>query len=200
MAGYRIDCINKPDRDSRHDRITHAGGPSPDGAGRWKDTVPNIVRFIEGNEHRFYTGEGNGRTWVGVQTSAAGNKYIQTHANGEWNDNLLAQRECRSSASDAEGESGGQSDLVLDAGTRLGAGQSPTPRRRLRIFLLESIHRLGLTGARQVLDDRHSPRDEPRRQPLMLLELVQKDLTNNFGSLQRAVDPVAHINWTPRRH
>ena len=81
MASYRIDCINKPDRDSRHDRITHAGGPSPDGAGRWKDTVTNIIGFIERDQHRFYTQENASKTWVGVRTSAAGNKYIQTFAN-----------------------------------------------------------------------------------------------------------------------
>ena len=94
MADYRIDCINKADRDSRHDRITHAGGPALDGGGRWKDTVANIVSLIEGKVHRFYTQQGSGKTWVGVQTSAAGNKYIQTYANDQWNDNLLAQPEC----------------------------------------------------------------------------------------------------------
>lgn len=94
MADYHIDCITKPDRNSRHDRITHAGGPMPDGT-RWKDTVPNIVGFIERKVHRFYTQESGSRVWVGVRTSAAGNKYIQTFANEQWNDNLLAQPECR---------------------------------------------------------------------------------------------------------
>ena len=94
MADYRIDCINKPDRNSRHERITHAGGPKPDGSGRWKDTVANIIGFIERKEHRFYTQEGDSRAWVGVQVSAAGNKYIQTYANDRWTDNLLALREC----------------------------------------------------------------------------------------------------------
>lgn len=94
MADYRIDCINKPDRDSRNDRITYAGGPNPDGSGRWKDSVPNIVGFIERREHRFYTQVGAAKVWVGVRTSAAGNKYIQTYANDQWNDNLLALPEC----------------------------------------------------------------------------------------------------------
>lgn len=94
MADYRIDCINKPDRDSRHERITHAGGPRPDGAGRWKDSVTNIIGFIERKEHRFYTQEGNRTAWVGVRTSTAGNKYIQTYADNQWSDNLLALREC----------------------------------------------------------------------------------------------------------
>ena len=94
MADYHIDCITKPDRDGRIDRITHAGGPNPNGTGRWKDTVPNIVGFIDRKEHRSYTQERGAKVWVGVRTSAAGNKYIQTHANEQWNDNLLAQPEC----------------------------------------------------------------------------------------------------------
>lgn len=92
MTDYRIDCINKPNRDSRHEHITHAGGP--DGSGRWRDSVPNVVRFIESKTHRFYTNEGGVVAWVGVQTSAAGNKYLRTYADGIWKDNLLALKEC----------------------------------------------------------------------------------------------------------
>ena len=94
MADYRIDCINKTDRNSKHEHITHAGGPNPDGNGRWKDTVPNIVRHIEQKNHRFFTNESGASAWVGVRTSAAGNKFIQTHADGVWKDNLLALKEC----------------------------------------------------------------------------------------------------------
>jgi hypothetical protein len=94
MTDYRIDCINKPDRNSAHEHITDAGGPNPDGNGRWKDTVPNIVRFIESGQHRFYTQVGNASAWVLVRTSAAGNKFIQTYADGIWKDNLLALKEC----------------------------------------------------------------------------------------------------------
>jgi hypothetical protein len=94
MADHRIDCINKPDRFSPHEAITHVGGPAPDGSGRWKDSVPNVVRFIENKTHRFYTKEGNASAWVGVRTSAAGNKFLQTHSDGVWKDNLLALTEC----------------------------------------------------------------------------------------------------------
>jgi hypothetical protein len=93
MTDYRIDCVNKPDRTNAHDRISHVGGPNPDGS-RWKDTVPTIVGFIESKAHRFYTSEGGKSAWVGVRISAAGNKFLQTHADGAWSDNLLALREC----------------------------------------------------------------------------------------------------------
>ncbi len=94
MADYRIDCVNKPNRNSTHESITHVGGPKPDGSGRWKDTMPNVVRFIEDNTHRFFTQDGGRVAWVGVNVSAAGNKYLQTHADGIWSNNLLAQSEC----------------------------------------------------------------------------------------------------------
>jgi hypothetical protein len=63
-------------------------------AGSWKDTVANVVGFIENNQHRFYTKEGNASAWVAVRTSAAGNKFLQTYADGIWKDNLLALPEC----------------------------------------------------------------------------------------------------------
>lgn len=94
MADYQIDCINKPNRNSPYEHITHVGGPKPDGSGRWKDTVPNVVHLIEQKAHRFYTSEAGATAWVGVRTSAAGNKFLQTYADGTWKDNLLSLDEC----------------------------------------------------------------------------------------------------------
>lgn len=94
MTDYRIDCVNKPHRDSPHEHITHVGGPNPDGNGRWKDTVANVVGFIDRKQHRFYTKEGNASAWVNVRTSANGHKFLQTYADGIWKDNLLALAEC----------------------------------------------------------------------------------------------------------
>ncbi len=94
MADYRIDCVNKPNRTSVHEHITHVGGPNPNGSGRWKNTTAEIVRMIEQGTHRFYTNESGAAAWVGVRTSAAGNKFLQTHADGVWKDNLLALKEC----------------------------------------------------------------------------------------------------------
>lgn len=94
MADYRIDCINKPDRNSTHEHITHVGGPSPDGNGRWKASVPEVVAAIESKTHRFYTMEGGKMAWVGVRTGPTGRKYLQTFADGVWTNNLLALKEC----------------------------------------------------------------------------------------------------------
>lgn len=94
MADYQIDCINKPDRNSPHEGITHVGGPAPGGASRWKDTVPNVVQMIESKQHSFYTLNAGKAAWVGVNVSSTGKKYLQTYADGVWNNNLLAQKEC----------------------------------------------------------------------------------------------------------
>ncbi|MGY8663887.1 DUF3892 domain-containing protein [Bradyrhizobium sp. UFLA05-109] len=91
---YRIDCVNKPHRNSAHEHITHVGGPNPEGSGRWRDTTENVVRLIERKQHSFYTQEGNATAWVAVRVSASGNKFLQTHADGKWKDNLLALNEC----------------------------------------------------------------------------------------------------------
>ena len=94
MADYRIDCVKKPHRESPHEHITSVGGPMPGGAGRWKDPVEKIVGLIELGAHRFYTNESGASAWVGVRTSAAGRKFLQTYADGVWKDNLLALAEC----------------------------------------------------------------------------------------------------------
>lgn len=93
MTDYRIDRVRKPDRFSPHERITHVSGPTPEG-GRWKNPVDDVVGWIERNQHRFYTSEGQASAWVGVRTSAAGDKFLQTYSDGVWRDNLLALPEC----------------------------------------------------------------------------------------------------------
>ena len=94
MSDYRIDCVNKPNRASTHEHITNVGGPNPSGVGRYKFTVADVIRRIESKTDTFHTYEGGYRADVGVRTSAAGNKYIQTYADGVWKDNLLALKEC----------------------------------------------------------------------------------------------------------
>lgn len=94
MADYQIDCVNKPDRNSPHEAITHVGGPNPNGYGRWKNTAVDVVRMIENNSHRFYTRDAGKTALVSVRTNAAGRKYLQTRADGLWSNNLLAQSEC----------------------------------------------------------------------------------------------------------
>ncbi len=93
MKEYEVTCINKPDRFSTHEHITHIGNI----AGQWRLTRELAIKKIESKEEAFYTidrSTGN-RVYVGV-VRGDGNKaaYLRTHADGKWNDNLLALAEC----------------------------------------------------------------------------------------------------------
>ncbi|MFK4885852.1 DUF3892 domain-containing protein [Lactococcus petauri] len=61
-------------------------------AGNYKDcTVAEIIKYIEGNNEFFYTtAHTTTKSIVEVATSALGNKYIRTKANGTKQDNLLS--------------------------------------------------------------------------------------------------------------
>lgn len=95
---YQVTCITKPDRFSTHEHITHIGNM----AGNWKLTREQAIRRIEGSQDAFYTiDKSTGRkVYVGV-VRGDGNKapYLRTHADGKWNDNLLAQQECGANCS-----------------------------------------------------------------------------------------------------
>ncbi|MDP2372204.1 DUF3892 domain-containing protein [Reyranella sp.] len=89
MANIEITCINKPDRNSRHEHITHLGNST----GKW--TREAVIGWIESKEHTFYTNVKGETAYIGVVTPAQGSKYLRTYADKEWNDNLLALSECR---------------------------------------------------------------------------------------------------------
>jgi hypothetical protein len=85
----QVECVNKPNRHSSEEAITHIGGPG------WKITVPDAIRKIENREWEFYTMVGGKRADIDVRTSKSGRKFLQTYADGYWNNNLLALPECR---------------------------------------------------------------------------------------------------------
>lgn len=90
MADVLVTCINKADRSSTHEGITHLGGP---GGGGWKWPRQQIVNSIKSGYNTFYTSVGGRRAGVGVVNGPSG-EYLRTHADGVWNDNLLALMEC----------------------------------------------------------------------------------------------------------
>lgn len=87
----QIQCINKTNRSSAYDRISHVGGSTPS---RWKMTQEAAISAIETGSWNFYVSVGGQVAWVIVARSAAGNKYLKTQNDGEQPNNLLSLPEC----------------------------------------------------------------------------------------------------------
>jgi hypothetical protein len=92
MDEYQVTCINKPDRNNRHEHITHIGNA----AANWKLTREDAIRRIDAKEAAFYTVDfaANRKVYIGVVREQGKAPYLRTHADGKWTDNLLALGEC----------------------------------------------------------------------------------------------------------
>ncbi len=88
MAEVQVTCVNKPDRNSPHEHITHLGGA------QWRLTREDVIRRIDSRTDTFYTLVGGKRADVVVRREQGKAPYVQTHADGYWNNNLLALSEC----------------------------------------------------------------------------------------------------------
>jgi hypothetical protein len=87
MADVQVMCINKQPRNNPHEGITHLGGAS------WKWTRQQVIDAIKAQTHTFFTLVAGKRADVAVVNGPNGD-YVRTHADGYWNDNLLALMEC----------------------------------------------------------------------------------------------------------
>ena len=86
MADCRITHIRKRDRMSRHEHITHVGNPPT-----WFWPRENVIANINKETDTFYVYENGRRSNVGVVNPTDGRSpFLQTFADGYWNDNLLA--------------------------------------------------------------------------------------------------------------
>ena len=95
MQEFQVTCINKPDRLSAHEHITHIGNT----ANRWRLTRESAIWRIENKREAFYTvNSTNGeKSYIGVIRPKDGKSpYLRCYANGQWNDNLLSLSECGS--------------------------------------------------------------------------------------------------------
>jgi len=91
MAQVRVTCITKPRLGSNHEHITHLGGPG------WKWDRDTVIRSIELKQNTFYVVDpSTGKiAYVGVVRPRDGRSpYLQTYADGVWNDNLLSLPQC----------------------------------------------------------------------------------------------------------
>lgn len=88
MADVQVTCITKPDRNSPHEHITHLGGRT------WRWSVQDVITSIQSGTNAFYTYDGRRRADVRVR-ERNGRKFVQTQADGDWTDNLLALDACQ---------------------------------------------------------------------------------------------------------
>jgi hypothetical protein len=95
MPEYEVTCINKPNRSSAREHITHIGNVT----GQWRLTREAAIGSIDSKVNAFYTVDrSTGKNvYVGVVREEGRVPYLRTHADGKWNDNLLALAECGAS-------------------------------------------------------------------------------------------------------
>jgi len=89
---FEVNCITKPNRESRHEHITHIGNTNAN----WKLTRESAIQRIEAKTETFFTHDRQTgqKAYVGVVREVGKHPYLRTYADGEWNNNLLAQDEC----------------------------------------------------------------------------------------------------------
>ena len=91
MADVRVTCITKPNPMSPHEHITYIGG---DG---WKWDRDKVIQSIEAKTNTFYVLDpiSGKRAYVGVVRPTDGRApFLQTYADGKWNNNLLSLPPC----------------------------------------------------------------------------------------------------------
>jgi hypothetical protein len=87
-----VQCINKTDRYSAHERIHNIGGLI--GAHRWKHSHDQAIGYIETGAFAYFVNRGGHKVKVIVAKTALGHKYLKTEADGEQPNNLLSLPEC----------------------------------------------------------------------------------------------------------
>lgn len=92
MADAQVTCITKPNPQSPHEHITHLGNP----AAGWVWSREDVIKSIEAKTNTFYVLDpvSGRRADIGVVHESGKAPYLRTHADGQWNNNLLSLNQC----------------------------------------------------------------------------------------------------------
>lgn len=91
-ADVQVQCINKRDRQSPHERIKSIGGVRTDGV-RWKLGEDEAIAGMKAGTWTFFTNVNNRRANVRIGHHL-GHEYLTTEPDGQQPNNLLALPEC----------------------------------------------------------------------------------------------------------
>ena len=87
----QIRCINRTERMSPPERITHVGGYE---SSQWKMPLDDAIAKIESGEQAFFVQAHRSTVGVIVAVSPSGKKYLKAEADGDQPDSLLRLPEC----------------------------------------------------------------------------------------------------------
>lgn len=73
---------------NEHEHIAELQWRNPDTGATGKASRSGMVSFIRDENGRAYVQDGNAKNWVGWVDARP--PYVRTHADGRWNNNLLA--------------------------------------------------------------------------------------------------------------
>lgn len=92
MADVQVTCITKPHPQSPHEHITHLGNP----AGGWIWPREKVIQSIDERANTFFVIDPRSgkRADIGIVRSSGKAPFLRTHADGDWNDNLLSLNQC----------------------------------------------------------------------------------------------------------
>jgi hypothetical protein len=92
-SNHEVLCINKDNRYSPQERITHIGGKNSS-TEKWKLTLEEAISGIESGKWTFFVRKGGSEVKVIISVSRSGRKYLKTENDGEEPNNLLSLPEC----------------------------------------------------------------------------------------------------------
>jgi hypothetical protein len=88
MADYQVTCIKRVSHSDPHQGITHLGGSG------WCWTRAQVIASIEAGTNTFHTVGANGKRANVAVVDGPNGKYVRTHADNTWTDNLLTLGQC----------------------------------------------------------------------------------------------------------